>query len=213
MFKTMSYTVEKEWAYKDFCLVVIANRDIGCRCGYLGVPKVHFLFGKGYGEHCPQLELLVSRGGPAGNRGILSLVTWNGKEASPEIAFNVHGSLTYSGSSGYPIDRPNTWWFGFDCAHAGDAKDLSLIDDERVKEIYSRFGPDDGEIRTVEYCIKELESLADQIEIAKDQIPIWQVSSFTRDWEELSLRAFSRKYKVSHKDFDKSLDRWIGKQK
>lgn len=39
-------------------------------------------------------------------------------EALQEI--DVHGGLTYSSDSGPGQEPDGFWWFGFDCAHAGD---------------------------------------------------------------------------------------------
>jgi hypothetical protein len=65
---------------------------------------------------------------------------------------NVHGGITFSGHlNGLP---ENIWWIGYDCAHSGDL----------VKWPYS---PDSswskGVERSLEYCVKECESLALQL--------------------------------------------------
>jgi len=72
---------------------------------------------------------------------------------SPELVFDVHGSVTYSGNGEgkYPVES-NLWWFGFDCAHLGDASESTIM-----------WGFDDGVFRSTKYCIKECERLADQI--------------------------------------------------
>lgn len=64
---------------------------------------------------------------------------------------DVHGGVTFSGhgSEGYPASGTD-WWFGFDCAHFGDATS------------YSRRGV----FRSLEFVEAECESLASQI-IAK----------------------------------------------
>lgn len=63
-----------------------------------------------------------------------------------EVDIDAHGGITYTGdnSTNYPIttDKP-TWWFGFDCAHAGD---------------------DEPGGRSLDYCIAQCESIAKQLE-------------------------------------------------
>ena len=71
------------------------------------------------------------------------------------------GGLTYSGSStdSYPVESEdsNLWWLGFDCAHLGDA----LITSERYRM-------SDEVVRTLDFCVKECESIASQLQKKKD---------------------------------------------
>lgn len=63
-----------------------------------------------------------------------------------DVDITAHGGLTYAGdsSTSYPIptDKP-VWWFGFDCAHAGDNEPGG---------------------RSLDYCIAQCESIAHQLE-------------------------------------------------
>ena len=77
-----------------------------------------------------------------------------------EIDIDVHGGSTYR-----DYDNDGTI-FGFDCAHYGDAPDVSLMDlkyrlvhDQlcSVENIYV-----DGVIRSLDYCIEECENMAKQ---------------------------------------------------
>ena len=79
--------------------------------------------------------------------------------------FDVHGGITFSDggkNSDYPI-KSNLWWFGFDCAHASDAKDLSVVDNY-IKEIEKKY-PIGGILRSLNYCISECENLVDQLKL------------------------------------------------
>ena len=73
----------------------------------------------------------------------------------------VHGGLTFCGS----LDQAKGTWLGFDCAHAGDARDPSLYDDEQraiqAEYPWPTFG--DETIRTTAYVRDECEHLAEQI--------------------------------------------------
>lgn len=81
----------------------------------------------------------------------------------------VHGGLTYSGPSDYPVQDPDLWWFGFDCAHSGDKKDPSIMDKEHKKLYlagYYLVHESFATIKTTDYCTRECESLAKQLKEA-----------------------------------------------
>ena len=98
-------------------------------CGYVGVPSGHALYGVGYSD--------------------------------VEDSFLVHGGLTFSGvcDEEHPDkichvpdsgEEKNVWWFGFDCAHAGDM----------VPRLW-----DDGEYRTLGYVKEQCRLLAAQLKV------------------------------------------------
>ena len=66
----------------------------------------------------------------------------------------VHGGLTYSRTD----EVTNLHWFGYDCAHAGDAIDATLMP-TNFNPLIRHFGV----VRTLEYCVDECESLAEQL--------------------------------------------------
>lgn len=148
----MSYVVERDWITKaGLRAVCTMNETMGHRCGYVAIPPSHPLYGKSYAEECDCLTEGSKdvANGPIGKRGHLPVfcASVTGKLNSPDIFFDVHGSLTYSGGSGeYPIVASDLWWFGFDCGHHGDA---------------SKHSP--GVARTQEYVVDECESLATQL--------------------------------------------------
>jgi hypothetical protein len=92
------------------CLMVRGSH--GALCGYVGVTEGHPLFGVGYSS-CP---------------------CKCGKDwcdHTPESVLRVHGGITFAdfcaeGSEHGichkvdPGENDRVWWFGFDCAHAGD---------------------------------------------------------------------------------------------
>ena len=98
-------------------------------CGYIGVGPDHVLYGCSYDEDSEHLTP-PEDGDSIGARGVLSLfcnALDDFKGHSPELCFDVHGSLTFSGScdSMGPMDtvKGDFWWFGFDCHHGGDNPD------------------------------------------------------------------------------------------
>lgn len=149
------YMLEKDFIECGFRCVIIGTY-MGHRCGYLAIPQGHELYGKHYDD----------------------------------IDVEVHGGLTFSAESDtneiyYPAKtNEKVWWIGFDCAHFGDGKDYTLIeniiariDDEEAKQdalntyhmirrIEERY-PDGFEPRTTEYVENELRDLARQIANAK----------------------------------------------
>lgn len=136
------YIVEREFEHAGYKCVVTFG-VLGHRCGYVGIPKTHPLYGKGYDE-CQDICC--------------------------------HGGLTYSGGgdkSKHPIES-DLWWFGFDCAHYGDGKDLKLAYkkflEERASIAYmmksEQMFPEASEsdvLRTEEYVADECKRLAEQL--------------------------------------------------
>lgn len=149
------HDVERDWmteaGYRAVCLMVRGSH----RCGYVGVPKGHPLYGVSYGEPTEVLRPAMQRTmeGQIGKRGIVPVFCASGEDDDNRLrgdfVFDVHGSLTFSGKGekgSYPLSG-DEWWFGFDCAHADDQ---------------TAFSPD-GELRSREYVESECESLARQL--------------------------------------------------
>lgn len=89
----------KEFTASDLICVLVRHPKFGHWCGYIAIPLGHPLYGKGYDA---------------------------AHEAAP--ALRVHGGFTYADSAAPPLAPYSgdygkglgLWWFGFDCAHAGD---------------------------------------------------------------------------------------------
>lgn len=123
--------VERDWitsaGLRAACLLVNFGSH---RCGYVEVPKDHPLYRVSYNENAPVLVEAWEKvkGSPIGNRGLMSLLIslLDTGKFRPDVVFDVHGCLTYSGGGGgYPVESDG-WWFGFDCAHFGDQFDHSV---------------------------------------------------------------------------------------
>lgn len=136
------------------------------RCEYVGIPQSHSLHEKEYNKHCEDLVFVFEeiKNLSLGKRSSIAVFAFKNNHVSPEIIFNIHGGITYSsnGSKDYSIKQKNTWWFEYDCNHTEDAKDLNVIKNKELKKIYARFNKN-GEIRTLDYCIEECNSLARQL--------------------------------------------------
>jgi hypothetical protein len=84
----------------------------------------------------------------------------------PDI--NVHGGLTYSShgiAAELVLEKP-LYWFGFDCAHYMDAKDLTIMD-EKHREIHEKYSIAEREegamVRDLPFCERQCEKLAKQL--------------------------------------------------
>ena len=164
----MSYIIEKDWITPaGLRAIIIICEHQGRkthRCGYVGVSAGCCLYKKSYHEQV--LEILQEQVADLtlGKRGVLLALTATvGADTeglirrSPDVLFDVHGGLTYSGggeASTYPVTS-DLWWFGFDCRHVGDA----AIEPDLQ---YSDFN--EGVVRDLPYVTAECESLAQQIE-------------------------------------------------
>ena len=111
----------------------------------------------------------VSIGHRCGYVGLPKGHKYEGKDYD-EIDVEVHGGLTYAGQGNkYPVDGDESW-IGFDYAHCGDAKDLTLVqelNDEHtydiIRDIETKYKTG-GEIRTTEYVENELIQLVRQLQ-------------------------------------------------
>lgn len=73
-----------------------------------------------------------------------------------DIEVSVHGEITYSSKN------TKGTVFGFDCAHWGDAPNLNLMEPE-YRKVYDEFEmPQTGTVRSLEFCIEQCESMAEQ---------------------------------------------------
>lgn len=87
---------------------------------------------------------------------------WHGQNYD-DVSADVHGGLTF-GEADVPCDKggPDTgFWFGFDCAHAGDAPDPELPRTRSRNHFAFQFA-DCGAVRTQEYVEDECRSLCEQ---------------------------------------------------
>ena len=137
------YVVESDFEYNGLRCVVTFGM-LGHRCGYVGVPKGNRFYGKSY-------------------MNIASMIDYG----------DCHGGLTYSSEeekSKYPV-KSDLWWFGFDCVHYGDGKDLDLAIElfpnyreqlTKIKEVEAMF-PTDEIVRNKKYVEENCKSLADQL--------------------------------------------------
>lgn len=173
MFRTESVFFHK--GYK--CVVVFTS--MGHRCGYVAVTPDHPLFGLSYSQDIKSPELLQElKSSTIGKKSIIDLFCWDGEETRLSLLVNVHGGITYSGlshHSTFPMNQfDKAWYFGFDCAHLGDGKDLYLASHyfgqnrmaSRI-EWENRF-PSYEPARSLQYVEDECKSMAEQLDCIKE---------------------------------------------
>lgn len=130
---------------------------VGAWCGYVGIPKSHPWYGKSYTEEVkPSMDMLSQRDpldhGPID---LLCMVLSN-KDPCESLAITlclrVHGGLTWADNHHACGEPDGLWWFGFDCAHAGDL----------CPGMFSY--PHPGDVyRDQQYVVAEVQSLAAQL--------------------------------------------------
>lgn len=121
-----------DWVDETTGLPCLALRShiVGVWCGYVLVPPRHPWHGHGYDD----------------------------------VAAQVHGGLTFAGpSTGFDVKQicllgggDDGWWFGFDCAHLGDADPVGRL-------VLGR----DEEYRTLDYVRDQCRYLAVQARAAE----------------------------------------------
>lgn len=180
-------TVFMAWVTEaGFPAIARFNEELGVYNGYVGVPKSHPLYEVGYNEHCDCL-IAPSEKEPLGKRSILPFLfrSGDGTRQVVECVFDVHGGLTYGRASCewegkiYPDNGyfPDHWWFGFDCAHAGDGRHPSYF--ERMRKLLpdcpSLWHEIPGDrFRDLGYVTKECESLAAQMITRVRKRSLWE---------------------------------------
>jgi len=128
--------------YHDNLKCCVLFQPFGFRCGYVGVPEDHHLYGESYqNEKYYSIDI---HGG----------ITFSG------------------GTNRYPTNQITPlWWFGFDCHHLHDGIDFYTLKEvfpqnhyERVLDLESRFGMLQGEAaRSKEYVEEACRHLAEQL--------------------------------------------------
>lgn len=168
-----NYIVEREFEHAGYKCVVIFG-SIGHRCGYVGIPKNHLLYGKDYSDYLEIKKTDVGDREVSGIFPLLGACLDEDERIRIEAYFQCHCGITYAGGgehSIYPIES-DLWWFGFDCGHCDDARDLRLAYERFPKhrerlamqiEVEDRFCIDGLTVRTEEYVAEECKKLAEQL--------------------------------------------------
>lgn len=167
------YIIEREFEHEG-CKCVVTFGNSGHRCGYVGIPSTHSLYGEDYGNYLDIKKEDIGDREVDNVFALLGACLDDDERIKIDAYFRCHGGITYSGggkNSEYPIES-DLWWFGFDCAHCGDGKDLQYAYEkfpqyrDSIKQSMEceRMFPIEGEvIRSAEYVADECKRLAEQL--------------------------------------------------
>ena len=168
--------IGSNFEYRGYRCVTIFT-DWGYRCGYVGIPEGHPLYGK---HNDSQVKVTMKeliedeKMNQIGNRGVWTLLGFPNDEddqVTLGVYFMVHGGITYADGgkdSHHPVDS-DLWWLGFDCGHYGDCPDYDLLektwgDNEMVRHrLKERWLYKDYEVRNLDYVQQNCRDLVDQI--------------------------------------------------
>lgn len=162
----MSFIVESDFTHAGLrCVTLLLS--MGHRCGYVSISTEHPLHKVEYSQAIPGVSRADLEDVPIGKRGIIPVFCCDGETISAELYFDVHGSVTYSGGNKeYPVANTGLWWFGFDCGHSGDVKDIDAVREHfgvKAAQTARRFSMDCGSVRSLKYVQDECRSLAEQL--------------------------------------------------
>jgi hypothetical protein len=114
--------VPQEFMYKNHeCRILRSN--LGHLCGYVRVHEDHPFYGLHYSDSVSVPLSVMNNDVDLRDVSILSIVsdsldgTLDEGNLSIASILRVHGGVTFSGN---PANGEDGWWYGFDCAHAGD---------------------------------------------------------------------------------------------
>lgn len=122
---------EKEWEAHGLACAVLLVAYGKHRCGYVKVPEGHPWHGVPYNKPAPCGPLVDNTDISVDDVGFLSAFVYalsddtDSRDAEPGFQVAVHGGVTFSGSLAAFDDG---WWFGFDCAHLDDTRDVWTLD-------------------------------------------------------------------------------------
>lgn len=115
-----------------------------------------------------------------------------------ELPINIHGGLTYSSMNEYRDEQCGVvglYWVGFDCNHAGDSN---------VNEVNPH-----GHIWTLDEVGIETNSMADQVDNAKDIIEFWLSKRMEKVSDLIWQMALKKYKKISTDDIAEPMNQLI----
>jgi hypothetical protein len=113
-----------EWSHAGLKCLLRRHQSSGHWCGYVAVEAEHPLHQVGYSQESPALDALLEQLKQRPMNEIEQTfarmigVLCGNISATPEMVLEAHGGITFADV--WEGEDPHLWWFGFDCAHAGD---------------------------------------------------------------------------------------------
>lgn len=108
------YKVEREWEHAGLKCAVVQAREGQYRCGYVRVPPTHPAYGH-------------------------QLNSYHRADSVISDKLSVHGGITFSEIEPCSHEDGRGFWFGFDCAHAGDAPYDPTLKAEDFVDVKARY--------------------------------------------------------------------------
>lgn len=154
--------VLRTWEHRGLRCAVLAM-DAGHGCGYVAVPEGHPWHGLDWDDPVPAPKPLpddMTVAEAMEGFGPVNLLASDRESLAMQV--RVHGGLTFAAEGLVGVEG-GSWWLGFDCAHAGDARNPEWMS-EGYRQIEAEFPSIPGDrIWTEEMIAAETERLADQI--------------------------------------------------
>ncbi len=111
--------------------IALRRNQLGAWCGYVGINSHHPWHGKDESEVVDAPQVLTQRRVSMDDVGVINLFC-AGVDSDPaanrfriSLLVHCHGGLTYASEAHWENETRATWWFGFDCSHAGDLIPIS----------------------------------------------------------------------------------------
>jgi len=111
--------------------IALRRNRMGAWCGYVGVRSHHPWHGKEESEVVDAPHALTHRSVSMDDVGVINLLCAGVDSDAAANRFRIsllvhcHGGLTYAREAHWENETRATWWFGFDCSHAGDLMPIS----------------------------------------------------------------------------------------
>lgn len=155
-----------DWQYLNFKCRIKRNHSMAL-CGYVGVEKRNILFGRGMNDRLEVGDVKEVLDVPVHDTpdifGMLHEAFGDHEEGTVPVnmLFSAHGGINFSQTM---RDDEDTWWFGFDCAHAGDLSPMFVMGEMpvfmkgRFVDFHLKYT-----YRDFEYVKAEVQNLAEQL--------------------------------------------------
>lgn len=129
------YIIEREFEHAGYKCVVIFG-SIGHRCGYVGIPKNHPLYGKDYSDHLEIKKADVGDREVSGIFPLLGACLDEDERIQIEAYFQCHGGITYAGGgehSSYQRDNSNEYQKRANFPENIEFSGISLYSDKSIR--------------------------------------------------------------------------------
>ncbi len=121
--------IVREWVHEGYSCAILKHNELGHLCGYVAVTESHPFYGKNYNQCLEGCAPVPYEAGEYFTQEMADRMNersgghydciYEKEHLSIDRILDVHGGITYSGSTLADIEN-GMWWLGFDCGHVGD---------------------------------------------------------------------------------------------